>query len=258
MISGRGAGLVFALCVAPVAAEAGAWPMAKGETQVIAKVETMRADEGLDPDGVRLPLPQTRVDREASLFIEHGLTDRLTLQMKGAWQQGEDAFVDYEGRGPVELGLRWQAWRNETAVVSVYGGHVFAGEGRNAGYAAPGAGDGDWEMRVLVGASGRAPRWLGARPGFVELQTARVLRADLEDETRIDATVGLDFGANWQVMSQAFAGQVDDNGAAWVHLETSIVRRFGDWRIQVGWRETVAGREIPLASGPVVAIWRRY
>ena len=232
--------------------------MAKGETQVIAKIETMRADEGLDPDGVRLPLPQTRTDREASLFVEHGLTDRLTLQAKGAWQQGEDAFVDYEGRGPVELGLRWLAWRNDTVVVSLYGGHVFAGEGRNAGYAAPGAGDGDWEARVLVGASGRSPRWLGGRPGFVELQAARVLRSGLEDEVRIDATLGMDINENWQVMSQAFAGQVDDNGAAWIHLETSIVRRFGDWSIQAGWRETVAGREIALASGPVVGIWRRF
>ena len=60
------------------------------------------------------------------------------------------------------------------------------------------------------------------------------------------------------VLGQAFAGQADEGGARWLSLETSVVRRFGGWSVQAGWRETVAGRETPAASGPVVAIWRRF
>ena len=32
-------------------------------------------------------------------IAEYGLTERLTLQMKGEWQQGRDAYVDFDGRG---------------------------------------------------------------------------------------------------------------------------------------------------------------
>ncbi len=255
MTLARPAGLVLALCVAPGPALAGAWPTPKGETQVIVKYEDQRADEGFDPNGERLPLLAQRVDREASIFVEHGLTDSLTLQLKGAWQQGRDAFVDYEGRGPVEIGLRWRAWSDERRVVSLYAGHVAAGEGRNAGYAAPGEGDGDWELRVLGGA---AVEVIG-RPGWLELQAARMFRSGgLRDETRLDATAGLHLTNNWTTLAQAYGGVADDDGPAWLHVEASVVRRFGDWSLQAGWRETVYGREVAASSGPVVAVWRRF
>lgn len=130
---------VAALAIAPVA-EAGAWTRPKGKAQVIVKYEDMRADEGLNPDGEVADLPAGRRDSSVGVFAEYGLTDRLTLQFKGDWQDGRDAFVDYEGRGPVEVGLTWQAWRSDAAVVSLYGGYASSGEGRNAGYAAPGVG----------------------------------------------------------------------------------------------------------------------
>ena len=64
----------------------------------------MRAETGFDPSGEEQPLGADRTDTTLGLFAEYGLTDRLTLQLKADWQQGEDAFVDYEGRGPVEIG----------------------------------------------------------------------------------------------------------------------------------------------------------
>lgn len=250
----RSAGLVLALCVLPAPAFAGAWPMPKGQTQVILKYEDMRADDGFDPAGEQLPLPAPRIDREASVFAEHGLTDDVTLQLKGAWQQGEDAFVDYDGRGPVEIGLRWRAWSDERRVVSLYAGYVAAGEGRNAGYAPPGAGDGDWEVRLLGGASGE----IAGRAGWLDLQAARLFRSGLEDETRLDATVGLEIADGWLLLGQVYGGVVDHDGAAWAHVETSVVRRLGDWSVQAGWRETAYGREIPVSRGPVLALWRRF
>lgn len=250
--------LATLVVAAPSPVLAGAWPMPPGETQAIVKFDSLRAEAGYDLDGVLAPLPAPREDAALSLFVEHGLTDRLTLQLKGEWQSGRDAFVDYEGFGPTEIGLRWLAWSDERTAVSLHLGHVFAGAGRNAGYAAPGEGEGDWEARVLVGRSAEVRR-LGGRTAFAEIQAARRFRQGLPDEARADLTVGLDLDARWTVLAQAYGGRaLDDGEAVWLNGELSVVRRFGDWRLQAGWRHHLAGVETPAQSGPVVAVWRRF
>lgn len=239
--------------------EAGAWPQKKGEGQAIFKYEAMTARRGFDPSGVLVDLPAEQTDLSLGVFAEYGLTDRLTLQFKGDWQSGEDAYFDYEGRGPLEVGLTWAAWRDDRTSVSLYAGYADSGEGRNAAYAPPGVGGGDWEVRASVGRSFGPGKGRWAPSGtFVELQTARRFRTGLADEVRIDATLGAHYGEDWMVLSQVFAGQTDKGGARWASLETSVVRRFGDWRVQAGWRQAVAGREVPESGGPVVALWRRF
>lgn len=252
----------LSLAIAAPSAHAGAWAQPKGKGQVIAKAEAMRAKDGYDRSGAAIALAEAREDRAVGIFAEYGMTDRLTLQFKGDWQSGEDAFVDYSGRGPVELGVTWQAWRDDHAAFSIYAGYASAGEGRNAGYAAPGVGEQDWEVRVSAGRGFGAPaavagRW-GADRMFVEIQAARRMRDGLPDEVRADLTVGAHFGENWMVLAQAFGGATDDDGARWLSTETSVVRHLGRWSLQAGWRRTVAGRETPLAEGPVLAVWRRF
>lgn len=234
---------------------AGAWVQPKGQGHAIVKYEEMRADTGFDPSGEELPLPAARRDAALGLFVEYGATDRLSLQLKADWQDGEDAFIDYEGRGPVEIGATWQVWRDDHNAISLYGGYAWAGEGRNAGYAAPGVGEHDWEARVSLGRSG-GPRGF-MQGSFVELQAARRLRDGLADETRVDATAGVRFGGHWLAMGQAFGGAAD-GGARWLSVEASVVRDLDDWSLQAGWRRTVAGRETPVADGPIFAIWRRF
>jgi hypothetical protein len=223
---------------------------------VIVKYESMRADQGFDPSGDPAALPAERRDEAFAVFAEYGLTDRLTLQLKGDWQAGEDAFVDYEGRGPVEVGVTWQAWRDERTAVSLYAGYADDGDGRNAGYAPPGVGGQDYEMRASLGRSFGG--WGAATGTFIDLQAARRLRDGLADETRIDATVGAHLGDDWMVLAQAYGGLADDDGPRWLSVETSVVRNLGDWSVQAGWREAVAGRETPRSSGPVVAVWFRF
>lgn len=256
----RAGGLLVGLAVAALAAPAaaGAWNQPKGKGQVILKLEHMVAERGFDPDGVLVDLPAERRDTSLGVFAEYGLADRLTVRFKGDWQSGEDAFVDYEGRGPLEIGVSWQAWRDEHAAVSLYAGYATGGEGRNAGYAAPGQGDEDWEIRASVGRSFQNG-WGPAPPRtFVELQAARRMRQGLPDETRVDGTVGAHLGEDWMVLGQAFGGRTEDGVARWLSLEASVVRDFGAWSLQAGWRQTVAGRETPEASGPVIGIWRRF
>lgn len=241
-------------------AQAGAWTQPKGKAQVIVKAEAMKANDAFDPRGARVPLSVQRRDRSVGVFAEYGLTDRLTLQVKGDWQDGEDQFVDYQGRGPIEAALVWQVWRDDRTAISIQGGYASAGDGRNAGYAAPGVGDGDWEARASIGRSFNGFGVGRMRPDrtFVELQAARRFRDGLPDEVRADATVGAHFGEQWLVLGQAYAGQTDGNGARWLSLETSVVRHFGRWSLQAGWRETVAGRETAVAKGLVVGVWRRF
>ena len=255
------AGLLVGLAALATAgaSHAGPWAQPQGRGQVILKYEDMQADRGFDMDGSLADLPAARRDTALGLFAEYGLTDRLTLQFKGDWQSGEDAFVDYEGRGPVEIGATWQVWRNDDTAISLYGGYAAGGEGRNAGYAAPGQGDSDWEARASIGRSfgGWSGVW-APDGGFVELQAARRMRDGLPDETRIDATIGAHFGADWMVLGQAYGGQADDGGPRWLSVEASLVRDLGDWSLQAGWRQAVAGRETPESGGPVIALWRRF
>lgn len=233
-------------------ARAGPWTQPAGQGQIIFKYEDMAADRGFDPDGALADLPADRRDRSLGVFAEYGLTDRLTLQFKGDWQRGEDAFVDYDGRGPAEIGVTWQVWRNADTALSLYGGYANGGEGRNAGYAAPGVGDHDWEARVSIGRSVANGR------GFVDVQAARRIRDGLPDETRADVTTGIHLNDNWMVLGQMFGGVADDSGPRWLNVETSVIRRFGRWSVQAGWRQTVAGQETPAAAGPMLALWRRF
>jgi len=256
----RAGGLLIGLAVAALAspAAAGAWTRSKGKALVIVKFEQMTADQGFDPDGGLADLPAERRDTALGVFAEYGLTERVTLQFKGDWQSGEDAFVDYEGRGPIELGVTWQAWRNDQTAGSLYVGYADGGEGRNAGYAAPGEGDSDWEVRLSVGRNFTSGPDTAPRRSFVEAQAARRMRQGLPDETRLDFTYGVHLGDDWLLLNQAFGGMADGGGPRWLSVETSVVRHFGDWSVQAGWRQAILGRETPRSGGLTVALWRRF
>ena len=238
----------------PCLAHAGAWPLAPGRTQVITKYERTSADQGFDPDGALVAVGHRR-DELLSVFVEHGLTPRLTLQGKVGVTRGRDRWVDYEGRGPVEAGVRWTVRRDDRSSLALYLGAGEAGAGRNAGYATPGQGSLDLEARVLYGRSGV---WRG-REVFVDLQAARLKRQGLADETRFDTTLGVRPAKQWLILAQTYAGRTDRSevGARWMKAEVSVVRAVGDWSVQAGWRDTVVGREVARDRGVLLSIWRR-
>jgi hypothetical protein len=254
-IPGGAAAFFCLLCGSSGPAWAGAWPMKDGEGLAILKYEDQKADTGFDPDGVEVAIAK-RHDQTLSLYGEYGLTDRLTLQSKTALTRGHDDFVDYEGLGAIELGLRYAVLHTDRSVVSLYLGATRDGVGRNAGYAAPGQGDMDLEARLLAGTSGQ---WRSLR-GFAELQVARLKRNGLADETRVDATAGLRPTPRWLLMVQTYAGQADSEPvrSRWCKSEISLTRDLGEWSVQAGWRQAVLGRETPADHGPVLAVWRRF
>jgi hypothetical protein len=89
-------------------AHAGAWPMEPGRTQAIVKVESQRASEAFDEAGQRVPI-SVRHDRAADLFVERGITERLTLQGKLYWASVQDDGLSQTACGNSELGARWTA-----------------------------------------------------------------------------------------------------------------------------------------------------
>ncbi len=226
--------------------------MERGQGQAIAKYERQAADQGFDPNGERVPIDH-REDESVSIFLERGLTDRLTLQAKGGLTRGHDRFVRYEGRGPVELGLRYAVLKGERGVAALYVGAADAGVGRNAGYASPGRGGVDAELRILLGRSFQ----VRAAAAFADLQIARLRRPGLADENRLDATLGLRPRQSWLVLTQIYAGETISRPtrSAWVKTETSIVRSMGRWSLQAGWRQTLTGREAAADRGAVIGVW---
>lgn len=243
------------LCLDSGEALAGAWPMEPGRTQAIFKYERTTADQGYDPQANLVPIDGRR-DESLSVFIERGITPRLTLQAKAGATRGRDRWVSYSGRGPIKAGLRWTARRDPRSSLALYLGAGEAGGGRNAGYAAPGEGSLDLEARVLYG---RSAVWRG-REVFIDLEAARLKRHGLADETRLDATLGLRPAKSWLLLAQTYAGQADrgDVDARWIKSEISVVRAFGDWGVQAGLRDTVAGRETARDQGILLAVWRRF
>lgn len=228
--------------------------MEPGKTQLIAKYERTTAREGYDPDAVLVDIDPRR-DESLSVFVERGLTPRLTLQAKAGVTRGHDRWARYSGRGPAEAGLRWAVLRGERSSLAVYLGAGEGGAGRNAGYAAPGQGSLDLEARVLFG---RSATWRG-REVYLDVQAARLKREGLADETRVDATLGVRPSKNWLVLAQTYAGQADRDPvrSRWVKSEFSVVRSVGAWGVQAGWRDTVSGRETARDRGVVLGLWRR-
>ncbi|MBC7667449.1 MAG: hypothetical protein H7236_03100, partial [Gemmatimonadaceae bacterium] len=190
--------------------------MSDGHGLAILKYEDQQADEGFDPAGQLLAIDHRR-DESLSLYTEYGLTKRLTLQAKAGVTRGHDRFVAYDGRGPIELGLRYAVVRTDRSVVSLYLGAAKDGVGRNAGYAAPGKGDTALEVRLLAGTS---RDWRG-RHVFGDLQVARLKRSGLADETRLDATLGLRPAKSWLLLAQTYAGKADSRpiGSRWIKSE---------------------------------------
>lgn len=256
-MAGRGAPYLIA-CLACFPAPpvlAGAWPMPVGQTQAILKYEGSTASRAYDANSVILPIAKLR-DETLSLFLEHGLTSRLTLQAKLGVTRGSDAFIHYAGRGPAEIGLRYTVYKGQLGVLGVYAGAVAPGVGRNAGYAAPHAGGGDLELRLLGGRS--ATLW--GRPLFGSVEVARLFRRGLPDETHLDVTLGMTPSPGWLLLVQSYGGRADATSLAprWVKAEASLVRHLGPWSLQAGWRATANGRETPVEAGPVIGLWRRF
>jgi hypothetical protein len=219
--------------------------MEPGRTQAIVKVEPQRASEAFDEAGKLVPIP-VHHDLAADLFVERGITERLTLQGKLYWASVRDDGLSQTAYGNSELGARWTAYNGSKGVLSVYTGLTLPVAGVDKGQAG-------FEARLLAGRAAR----IGPRKVVADLQLATLTGSGYGRETRLEGSLGLELTENWTLMAQMQAGQIE-NGTAWLKDEISITRNFGQNSLQIGWRQTPFGKNFTTASGPIVGLWRRF
>ena len=224
---------------------AGAWPMEPGRTQAIIKLGLQSATETFDETGKLMPIPAQN-DLEANLFVEHGLTQWLTLQGQINAGSVKDEGQPQAARGHSGLGVRWAALRGPNSVLAFY-----------TGLTAPVAGAKEaktgLETRIMVGHA--IP--MGRRKLFADLQVASLSGTGYGREDRIEGTFGFEMSPKWLAMVQIQKGQVE-NGTTWQSDELSLTYHLNRNSLHAGWHRTVSGQNFIKDSGPVIGIWRRF
>ncbi|MCE7027373.1 hypothetical protein [Jiella avicenniae] len=240
-------------------ARAGAWTLAEGSGEVIATGLSSTAEETFGSGG-REPAPAAFTKGSASLFVQHGWTDRLTVFAKVEAGREADDMSGYARSGLSEFtaGARYQF-------------HASGGFVASAGLSGRVAAEG--EEGIERGATRIEPRLaagygfeLFGLPAFAEAEAGYGWRIAGEgfDEAKLDLAVGLRPWERWLVLAQAFstiavAGPDGADGYAHHKLQGSVVYDIAEhWSLQAGIFATVAGKNAPQERGVVSAIWYRY
>ena len=223
--------------------------MPPGRTQAIAKYETNKAKLAFDEDGALIAIP-AQTYRTLDLFVEHGLTRRITLQADLRHLMSEKTVDLAAGTTTANIGARLTLYDRRPWVVSLYAGAVVLKSDEKRSLAVPDSASANYEARVLVGRE----LTLWRHRAFIELQAASLSHGGRFDEKRLESRIGLDLSPGWQVFAQTYGGS-NDTDAAWSKAELSVARKLGPARLQLGWRQSVAGRGTALESGPILALW---
>jgi len=231
-------------CRAP--ASAGAWTLPPGRSLAI-----LKSDQGVELGAAPAPIAQQSV----TLFVEHGLTDTLSIELKTGVQMNGLAGVRRTGPSEQALGVkrRLAHWRN--VVASGYlGERVLFDLG-----VGPFAKDRpDWrtEARGLVGANFR----LFGHDGYADLETMVLYGGGARMQVREESTVGVGLVRATSVTLSLRQGQDqrETYRSSWSTQEATAVRAFGRWRVEAGWRRTTTFPSTTVTTGPVFAVWRSF
>jgi len=247
-------------------AYAGAWNLPEGEGQVIFTYDYSEANSSftdLELDDTSLSF----VKNEVRVFYEHGLTKKLNFVGNGAYQtiqisdlQSQLNFSDF---ADIELGLRYEINRKENSVVSLQGSYIIGG-GPPSSILDFNGPDDSVELRGLWGRS----RAFKNSTLFFDAQGAlRSKTLSNIDEWHTDLTLGYKRNDKYILLGQLFhARRTSDveNGFTVppqqrVKLKLSAVYQYKKNRhVQVGYQETIAGRNIVRERGLSVGMWLQY
>ncbi|NDW04281.1 hypothetical protein [Jiella pacifica] len=249
----------LALTAVPQDAGAGAWALAEGSGEVIATGLSSTADEAFGSSGAA-PARAAFMKGSASLFVQHGWTDRLTVFAKVEAGREADDISGHARSGLSEFtaGARFQFYASDGFVASAgLSGRVDdeRGEGIDLGGARI-------EPRLAAGYGFE----LFGLPAFVEAEAGYGWRVAGEgfDEAKLDLTIGLRPWKRWLFLAQSFstmgvAGPDGSDDYAHHKLQGSVVYDIAEhWSLQSGIFATVAGKNAPKERGVVSAIWYRY
>ncbi len=236
-------------------AGASAWPPPVGQGQVIVKLATERTTRALDDTGQTIPIPH-QTTTTLDLYADYGLTRDLSVELAGGLERAHLGAREADRVGPLSAGVRYVLARPFGGYVTAFAGVTSIARG-DAGIRPDSAiGPAGGELRILAG----APLRLLGHDLFVEVQAARRAGAGSAGQTRFDSTLGVQLRPGLLMLNQVYSGRQDrgSSGAAWVKLDQSLVRPVGAWRVQVGWRHLLAGRNIAAGAGPIIGVWRSF
>jgi hypothetical protein len=226
-------GVALSVCaLAPAKALAGSWPAPEGRSQAILTFSAKSYER--------------KAEHELDLYVEHGLTRRLTL-VGGArgWRRKQD------DRLFVQAGLRGLVMKSRHGATAVEGRFLAGRDWNECG----GAG---WEVRFLSGqVFGKA-----GDLGFIDFESAVRGFSDGCIETRFDVTLGRAPEKGWGLLGQIFSEDLvlsEAGGPGWrVQTQISALYGFGaGTKLQIGARlggEAGGRREHAL----VIGLWRRF
>lgn len=249
--------LILATC--PTNAFAGAWTLEAGRGEVIATGLSSTADEAFGSGGGGTA-PAAFMKGSASLFVQHGWTDRLTVFAKlEAGREADDA-TGYARSGLSEFltGARLRLFSRGGFVASA----ALAGRITHEGKDGIELGGSRFEPSLAAGYGFT----VFDLPAFVEAEASYGWRVAGEgfDEAKLNVTAGLRPFERWLVLAQSFStfGLGGSDGAesyAYHKLQGSLVYDLSDrWSVQSGIFVTVAGKNALKERGVVSAIWYRY
>ncbi len=245
-------------------AQAGAWPAAPGKGQVISTTLFNHASKGYDDNG-KLIQNVSFNKADGIIYWEHGVTPKATLVLQSSYQDVElragVVEVNFSGVGESYAGLRSVLWQDNEWVISGQAGVLFAGSGEAVAGVDLGFGTTNYEFKALIGRSFK----FAQRDGFMDVQAAYRLRPGrTPDEWRLDATAGWRPHKKLQILTQSFyttsQEQFEVVGATRrLKLQASLVYdRNTKTSYQIGFYQTIFGRNIIKEQAFFFSIWKRY
>lgn len=258
--AGPVAGLVAALSAAlavPGDAEAGAWPQKKREGLLLT---------GFSWHWLDAPGGSSVTKTEYSFYGEYGLTDRITLIGRMAFQSLEETRSSGEDEalanalfaiGGTEAALRLRLASHERWMLSGQVLTTFRTGGENRINARFGTGGGDVELRALLGRS------IG-EDGFADIQIARRDRADRSAaEWRMDVTFGTAITDRWRIMAQTFSLQAearpDAAGYDGHRAQLSVIYDMpSGFSVSLSALGTLSARNLAEERAALFSLWRRF
>ncbi|MGA9657979.1 MAG: hypothetical protein WBQ60_02615 [Asticcacaulis sp.] len=248
------------LLICPLQAQAGAWPQAPGHSQIIVSYEPATAQEAFDPTGQRTIALTGWEQNDGSVFLDYGISQRLTLTTKLNFKDYRTDYTRFSGLGSVEIGARWTVHKSDSFVLALGTSLEGLGKARRNDFEAGGRPGTDADLRAYFGKNIQ----LFGQNAFVDIQAARHLRAHEASQWRLDSTLGVKTSDRWMLMTQIFAGQTDPapwGRARWVNVQYSMVRSLGlshATSLQLGIRQTIYGENVPAVQALILGLWQNF
>jgi hypothetical protein len=256
--------------------------MPPGQGQAIVTTTFADARKAYDARGRLIETPSYR-KFETSIYVEHGVLDRLTIVAEGGYMKFNGAagpfdhlnlLIDeakaglplspqappgarYEGLGLGALGARTMLFTWGDYIVSLQAGVRAASPAARRFLDMRDAVQGD--VRLLVG----RPFELFGLAGFFDAQLGYRTRGQNGDEIRADLTLGLRPLPPILLLAQSFSGFAPRGGPAGVVAAqkfqlSAVYDMTASLSLQLGAIAALGGVNSPAERGLISALWWRY